>query len=104
MPVPNRRPAVIAPPATRQPWTRGRCLVARKWTEAHARLEAATVRSLNHGSPLRNTVAFRCPHGDHWHVTLPPAACVACDGAGQNSRGTNECAGCAGTGVRRADS
>lgn len=84
-------------PPGRGPWTRAACAGSPRWTRQGAEGEAHRWRFHDPAAPH---VAFRCPHGDHWHVGPPPAACVACAGAGQNSRGTNECAGCGGTGVR----
>ncbi len=94
MPVAKRRPT--PEPTGRTPWTKTRCLTARRCGETAAHEEAR--RSAFSGDKAR--IAFLCPYGDHWHVECPPAACVACDGAGVNSKGTGDCGPCKGTGVR----
>jgi hypothetical protein len=97
MPIAKRKEtAAGAAPAERRPWTKTACLAARRWTRSAAEDEAHRWRFHD---PATMHIAFRCPHGDHYHVGPSPAACVACSGTGRNSR-NGDCGPCKTTGVQ----
>lgn len=91
-----RGKGTAAPTSERRPWTKAACPTHYPHGRESAEIFAATDRRKN-GSDV---IAFRCPYGDHYHVAAPPLACKACGGTGQNSRGTDECVPCRGTGVK----
>lgn len=80
----------------RELWTAVRCGATHRYTEDEATAEARRLRTTEGA----DVIHFRCVFCGGWHVGTAPLACKACQGTGQNSKGTNECVPCQGTGVR----